>query len=176
MDGPIWTFFAEDHRRLDALLESAVAEPGDIEGSAFDAFRAGLLKHIAVEEKILMPAIRQARGGEHIDHARRLRVDHGAIALLLVPSPTHALIAEVRSILGPHNLLEEADDRLYAAGDALLGGQVEELLAKARAYPNVKVMPHFDGPGVCRLASDALAISGKQAWPCPISSAPKGSH
>lgn len=165
MAGPIWQFFSDDHRRLDALLGKAVADPSKLDESPYASFRAGLLKHIAFEEKILLPALRQARGGEHLGSAHRLRVDHGAIALLLVPSPSHALVAELLSILGPHNQVEEAADGIYAIADELLAEQAEELLARCRAYPDVKVMPHFDGPGVYRTAAAALGTSGKQSPP-----------
>jgi hypothetical protein len=39
--------------------------------------------------------------------AAKLRLDHGALAALLVPTPTLAIIAALRAILGTHNVLEE---------------------------------------------------------------------
>ena len=80
MPGPIFQFLAEDHARLDAILTKASAGPGGVDLAAYGAFREGLLRHIALEEKILLPAARTARGGEPVPQARRLRVDHGAIA------------------------------------------------------------------------------------------------
>ena len=118
--GPIARFLAADHARLDALLERALSRPGEVDLAAFGEFRAGLLRHIGIEEKILLPAAREARGGEPLPLGRRLRVDHGAITSLLVGTPTHALAAELRSILGPHNLAEEEPGGLYEACDALL--------------------------------------------------------
>ncbi|HEU4385199.1 MAG TPA: hemerythrin domain-containing protein [Anaeromyxobacteraceae bacterium] len=163
MPGPLTSWFAEDHARLDALLRRSMASPGAFDEEAFEAFRAGLLKHIALEEKILLPALRQARGGEPLPLARRLRVDHGAIASLLVPTPDAALVAELRSILEPHNAAEEGPGGLYAACDQLLAGEAEALLARIRAYPDVKVAPHRDVPGVYRTAAEALRASAKQA-------------
>lgn len=163
MSGPISEFFNADHRRLEALLQRAVAPAGKaLDAEAYAAFRTGLLRHIALEEKLLLPAARRHRGGQPLDLARRLRVDHGAIALLLVPSPTHELVREIRSILEPHNRLEEAPDGLYALCDALLADEAAPVLEEARSYPEVKAARYYDGERACRTAADALRISAKQ--------------
>ncbi len=161
--GPIARFLAEDHRRLEALLARAVAAPGAVDREPYDAFRAGLLRHIALEEKILLPAARQARGGEPLPIARRLRVEHGAIASLLVPPPTPELVRELRSILDPHDAIEEEAGGPYAACDALLAGGAADLLARMRAYPPVKVAGYYDGPRAVRTAAEALRISALQS-------------
>jgi len=162
LPGPLAQFLAGDHDRLDALLRRALARPGEIDREPYDAFRAGLLRHIALEEKILLPAARRARGGEPLHMARRLRVDHGAITSLLVPTPTPEVAAEIRSILEPHNLAEEEPGGLYETCDLLLAGQADELLDRMRAYPEVRVAPYQDGPGVHRTAASALASSARQ--------------
>ena len=62
--GVLTEFLVEDHRRLDGLLQSAIADPGRIDTGSYAQFRAGLLRHIGMEEKILLrcrPA--PARGG-----------------------------------------------------------------------------------------------------------------
>ena len=163
MPGRLTAWFAADHARLDALLRRSVADPAAFDLEAFEAFRRGLLKHIALEEKFLLPAVRTARGGEPLPVARRLRVDHGAIASLLVPSPDAALVAELRSILEPHNAVEEEAGGLYQACDELLGPEAGPLLERIRAYPDVKVSPHRDVPSVYRTAEEALRASAKQA-------------
>ncbi len=61
MPGKIYQYLADDHARLDALLQRSAARAGGIETSAYTEFRAGLLKHIAMEEKILLPAAQRAR-------------------------------------------------------------------------------------------------------------------
>lgn len=163
MPGPLASWFAADHARLDALLRRSVAHPGAFDREAFEAFRGGLLKHIALEEKFLLPALRQARGGDQLPVARRLRVDHGAIASLLVPTPDATIVEELRSILEPHNAVEEEPGGLYQLCDELLAAQAGELLERIRAYPEVKVAPHRDGPGVYRTAAEALRGSARQA-------------
>ncbi len=160
--GPIARFLTADHERLDALLARAARMPGAVDVSAFDAFRAGLLRHIAIEEKLLFPAVRAARGGEPHSDWRRLRVEHGALTSLLVPPPTADLVAELRSILGPHDLLEEGPGALYEAADALLGADAAALVERMRSYPPVKVAPYRDGPRVLHRAEEALRASATQ--------------
>jgi hypothetical protein len=173
MHGPVSAWFSQDHARLDALLRRAVAVPGAFDHDAFEAFRGGLLRHIALEEKFLLPGVRKARGGEPLPVARRLRVDHGAIASLLVPTPDSQIVAELRSVLEPHNAVEEEPGGLYDTCDDLLAPRVEGLLDLIRAYPAVKMAPHNDGPGVFRTAEDALRSSARQAGQVPSPSTTK---
>lgn len=97
--GPITDFLVQDHGRLEALLHSAVAQAGSVDQGTYDQFRAGLLRHIGMEEKILLPAAQRLRGGEPLSIAAKLRLDHGAIASLLMPPPTAAVIAKIRTVL-----------------------------------------------------------------------------
>jgi len=161
--GPLTAWFAADHERLDALLRRSVADPRAFDPDAFEAFRGGLLRHIALEEKFLLPRARMARGGEPLPVARRLRVDHGAIASLLVPTPDAGIVAELRSILEPHNAVEEEPGGLYETCDQLLAPETDDLLERIRAYPPVKTAPHNDGPGTFRTAEEALRGSARQA-------------
>jgi hypothetical protein len=153
---------AADHARLDGLLVRSVRGAGTVDLEAFGEFRAGLLRHIAIEEKLLFPAVREARGGAPHPDWVRLRIDHGALTSLLVPAPTPELVAEIRSILEPHNAIEEAPGAVYEGCDALLGAGAVALLERMRAYPPVKVAPYRDGPRVLRRAEDALRMSAKQ--------------
>src|SRR5574342_573740 len=91
--GMLTEFLVEDHRRLDGLFQATVAHPGSIDDRAYAQFRAGLLRHIGMEEKILLPAAQRRRSGEPLPIAAKLRLDHGAIAALLVPTPTPRIIA-----------------------------------------------------------------------------------
>jgi hemerythrin HHE cation binding domain-containing protein len=160
--GPIRKYLAEDHARLEDLLARSVPSGGAFERGPFDAFRAGLLRHIAIEEKILFREARAARAGEPLELFRRLRIEHGALASLLVPTPTAALVTELRSILGPHNEAEEGAGGVYECCDALLAAGAARLLERMHAYPVVKVAPYNDGPRVLRTAEAALRVSAKQ--------------
>lgn len=147
MRGALHRFFAADHRRLEALLDRALQGEGPVGLTAFAAFRAGLLRHIGMEEKALFTAAREARGGRPIDLAARLRVEHGAIAALLVPTPTRALVAELVSVLTPHNRLEEDPGGAYDACDEALGeAAARQLVAKLGDFPEPPTKPYNDGP------------------------------
>lgn len=155
----------DDHRRLEMLLDQAVANPDVIDLDAYAGFRAGLLRHIGIEEKLVMPPLR-AEGGDAAALAAVIREEHSAIALLLVPPPTHALVEEIRSLLVQHNPREEGDEGLYAIADRLLGDELGAVLDKAAAYPPVPPAPYRDGPRVHYTAASALAYArGKTARP-----------
>jgi GMP synthase-like glutamine amidotransferase len=161
--GPIFRFFADDHRRLDAFLRQATARDGPIDLEAFASFRAGILRHIGMEEKALFTVARNARGGQPLDLAARLRVDHGAIAALLVPTPTREIVAKLRSVLEPHNRREEEPGGAYDAADAALGLEAaEHLVEELRSFPEPPLKPYNDAPAVFRHIEENLALSRRQ--------------
>jgi len=147
MTGPIEAFLTADHAGLDALLNQADPRDGSpVRPAPFERFRRRLLKHIAMEEKVLLRFARDRRKGEPLPVAAQLRVDHGRIAKLLVPTPTPELCAELRGVLAAHNPLEEGPGGLYAQCDALAGDEAAAIVDQLRALPDVPVAPHYDGP------------------------------
>ena len=161
--GPFHRFFSADHRRLDELLRRSLAGAGAVDLGPFGAFRAGLLRHIGMEEKVLFAAARAARGGEPLPLADKLRVDHGAIAALLVPTPTRALVAEILSVLGPHNVREEEPDGVYDACDRALGRDAaERLVGDLQTFPEPPLKPYNDGPAVMDHIAANLELSRRQ--------------
>ena len=162
MNGPLHRFFSADHRRLDALLTASVAVPGQVDLASFGRFRAGILKHIAMEEKVLFPAARHAREAP-LALAARLRVDHGAIAALLVPTPTPALVAQIVSVLGPHNRREEEPGGVYDACDEAVGpAEAERLVEQLRGFPEVPLKAYNDGPAILAHIQETLELSRRQ--------------
>src|SRR5262249_35852261 len=153
-------FLTADHERLEALLRRALAVPGTIDREAYDAFRKGPLRHIGMEEKILFPAAQRARGGEPLPCAARLRLDHGALAALLVPSPTATIGDAIRTILERHNTIEEGPQGVYAACERFAGPESEALLAALEAAPEAPVAPHLDVPLVVEAMRRALVRAG----------------
>lgn len=158
--GPVTDFLTEDHRRLERILQSALDSGGRVDQVAYDQFRAGLLRHIGMEEKILLPTAQCLRSGEPLTLAARLRLDHGAIAALLMPTPTAGVLATLRAILDKHNFIEEGPDGLYDTCDTLVGAEREDVLAKLRAAPAVSVLPHTDTPAVLGAVRRALERAG----------------
>ena len=159
-DGPITRWLSADHARLDALLGRATAHPGTIDSAPYAEFRRGLLRHIAIEEKILLTAAQRAARGTPLAVAARLRLDHGAITALLVPTPTPTIVETLRNILDGHNAIEEGPDGLYAACDRLLSNEAEHLIAQMAAYPEPRVNPHNDAPEVLPAVERALSRAG----------------
>lgn len=160
MSGKIHRYLADDHRRLDALLEGAISDSENIDMSAYAQFRSGLLKHIGMEEKILLPAAQRIRGGEPLPVAAKLRLDHGALVALLVPSPTPQIIAAIRAILKAHNPIEEDPGGIYDRCEELAGAEADQILRELQNFAEVKVLPHVDSPFVMEAARRALARAG----------------
>jgi hypothetical protein len=144
MPGPIATYLTDDHRRLDSLFQRALARPGRVEPAAYDEFRAGLLRHIAMEEKVLLPVARKSGGS--LPAAAQLKRDHAALAALLVPTPTPAIMETIRSILVAHNQLEDGPEGVYEQCERLAGDQLGDLAERLQAVPEVRVAPHYDTP------------------------------
>lgn len=163
MNGPLHRFFSADHRRLDVLLKASIRGPGRVDLAPFGEFRAGILRHIGMEEKVLFVAARRARGGSPLPLAAPLRVDHGAIAALLVPTPTPTLVAEIVSVLVPHNQREEEPGGVYDACDEALGpAQAERLAGELASFPAVPLKDYSDGPAVMQHIEVNLELSRRQ--------------
>jgi hypothetical protein len=113
-----------------------------------------------MEEKILLPAAQRARGGTPLPIAAKLRLDHGALAALLVPTPTASIIAAIRAVLEAHNPIEEGPGGLYEQCEALVGAEADQILNALRNAPRVKVNPYNDGPTVIKATRRALAKAG----------------
>jgi hypothetical protein len=152
-------WLSADHRRLDDLFARALARPDGVDPSPYAEFRRGLLRHIAIEEKLLFPAAQEAAGAP-LGAVQRLRLDHGAIAALLVPSPTTAIVDTLRAILDRHNPVEEGADGVYAQCDRLLAPRAAELVARMAAYPEPPVSPHNDDAKVMPAVRRALERAG----------------
>ena len=161
MPGKIHQHLASDHQRLDDLLERAMSGQ-TFDTAAYHQFRAGLLKHIGMEEKILLPALQRLRGGAPFPAAAKLRLDHGAIAALLMPTPAAHIIAMIHGILAAHNVIEESPDGLYETCDMLPTTEIYRLLADLQAAPEVNVMPYSDSPAVMNAVQRAVERAGYQ--------------
>lgn len=148
MSGRIHQALTADHERLDALLDRAAAIPDVIDRVAYAELRRGLLRHIAMEEKVLFAEIRARGSTDLIPLVKQLHADHAAIASLLVPPPTAASIALLRSILVEHNPLEEDPGGLYDACDVLAGEDVAAMIARMQAIPEVRASEHLDEPRI----------------------------
>lgn len=160
MAGAITRYLEEDHSRIDAALRRATHSGPAIEPTAYAEFRGALLRHIGMEEKILLPAARAARGGKPLPDAERLHLDHGAIAALLVPTPTKPIVEAIQTILIGHNTIEEGPDGVYEQCEQLPEVDTDAILAQLKAAPPVPMAPHVDNPTSMASLRSALQRAG----------------
>lgn len=154
------TYLKEDHDRLEQLLARADVVPDSIDPAPYGEFRQGLLRHIAMEEKVLFPALARLPGGLADEVARQLRLDHGALVALLVPPPSAGIIATIRSILDRHNAVEEAEGGVYARSARLSDDEVQAVMERMRLVPEVPVVPHNSRPEVLLATQRAVERAG----------------
>jgi len=157
--GRIRQFLADDHRRLDALLDRAANCSSDDELAAYDEFRRGLLKHIGIEEKILLAAAQRLLG-KPLAQAERLRQDHGALVALLMPLPAPSVIRAIKAILAAHNPVEEGPDGVYDICERLAKDEADDLLASIQNAPEVPTRPNMTSPKILDAARRAMARAG----------------
>ena len=73
MQGPIHRYLAADHDRLDDLFRRASADPRTVDLDAYRLFREGLLRHIGMEENVLLPDAQRRGRGVPLAVADRIR-------------------------------------------------------------------------------------------------------
>lgn len=155
----IAALLSADHDRLDSLLSQA-----DSNTQAYESFRRGLLKHIGMEEMILLPAVKRLRGAP-LELAAKIRLDHGALTALMIPSPTPAVLKAVRAILTEHNRLEEQAGGLYEQCEQALGAEAPEVLEALEKAPDIPPAPHVDSERALASVRRALEAAGYGSLP-----------
>ncbi|HTR98328.1 MAG TPA: hemerythrin domain-containing protein [Bacteroidota bacterium] len=160
MQGPVHRYLAADHDRLDDLFRQASADPRNIAMDAYGRFREGLLRHIGMEENVLLPEAQRRGGGVPLAVADRIRRDHGALAALMVPPPDAAIINTVRAILRVHNALEEQEGGLYQECELLAGDEAEALLQRLTAVSPPPLRAFNGGPGIMEATRRAVERAG----------------
>jgi hypothetical protein len=160
MSGAISRYLEEDHKRIDDALRRAVNRGEEIESTAYEEFRGALLRHIGMEERILLPAARSAQGGKSLPQAEQLHLDHGALAALLVPTPTKTIVDAIRSILERHNAIEENSGGVYEPCEQPASLDADAILARLRAAPDVAMAPYTDSTVAIQSLRAALKRAG----------------
>lgn len=156
MNKPLHQFFTNDHHRIDDLLNKAAHQPDEFNLEYYDQFRAGLLRHIGMEEKILFPAATRANKGIMPELIPRFRLEHGALTSLMVPPPTSTLVKVIRHILKIHDWAEEQPGGLYEVCESLTKGQTQKLLKQLVQFPEVPIHPCNPAPYALDAAKRAL--------------------
>ncbi|MGN6266386.1 MAG: hemerythrin domain-containing protein [Ginsengibacter sp.] len=160
MNKPLYHFFANDHRRIDELLDKATADPTSVKEEYYHQFRTGLLKHIKMEEKILFPAAQKANGNVPLPLAARLRLDHGALTSLMVVPPTPDVIKVLYHVLEKHDLLEEEPGGMYDVCEKLTQGETAEILKQLGDVTEVPVHPYNTAEYALDVAKRTLLRAG----------------
>jgi hypothetical protein len=137
---------AEEHGCLARQLEACLTRDGKVDLEQFDRFRHRLLRLVAIEERLLLPALEQALGSAPAFH-KALRKDHTAMVQLCVPSPVAEWVANLRELLTWHFGVEEAPGGFYALVERHLGSD-EALGRAALALPALELPPFAGGAGV----------------------------
>jgi hypothetical protein len=148
--GPIARELETDHVALGLLLEQAMSNPFQVDEGAYAAFRAGLLRHIAAEEQVLLPAARRANDDSPIPQAAEIKRGHAALAALLVPSPTRRRLLTLARVLDAHVAVEEGLEGAFAVSERLIGGDAEAVLDRIHSVPRVRLAPYRNSPLVER--------------------------
>ncbi len=160
MNKPIYEFFTEDHRRVEALLDKATEDINHIEMDSYHQFRTGLLTHIKMEEKVLFAAAQKANDNDPIPLAAQLRLEHGAITSLMVPLPTPSLVRAIRYILDKHDFKEEEPGGMYDICEKLTHNQTQEILETLRNTTPVPLLKHNDTDFALGAAKRAVIRAG----------------
>jgi hypothetical protein len=129
--------------------------PGSEKRFANEGYRSHYpvrLNLAAIKKTLIIPSALQM--------PRSADLDHGAIAALLVPTPTAPLVAAIRAILKAHNPIEEDPGGIYDQCEALAGAEGEQILRRLQNYSEVKVVPHVDSPFVMEATRRAVARAG----------------
>jgi len=156
--GELYALMMQAHRRLDDLLEETWREEGARRDTAYQEFRELLLKHIRIEERVLLPRAAKKRG-EPLELAARLRLDHGAFGAMLMLPPRTSTLHALRSLLALHNPLEEDPGGVYDQCEALVASP--ELMAEIAAAPSVRASAWVDNPKVTASARRVLEHAGR---------------
>lgn len=159
MANSIYNFFVRDHRRLDALMEQACAQP-QIDLDLYHEFRVGLLTHIKMEEKILFLAAQKANHGHPLPLQAQLRLEHGAISALLVCYPTIELVRVLRYVLHHHDELEEREGGMYQACERLTHVEKDDIILALNRTTPVPVQPYNTASYVLDVAKRTLQRAG----------------
>ncbi len=158
--GRLCQLMAAEHANLDRLLAQVSAQEGAASIESYGEFRKGLLRHISIEEKILLPMAERRRGGEPLALAVRLRLDHGALAALMMLPPSATTLSAIRAVLDAHNPLEEAPGGVYEQCERVAGPELDEILARCEAAAKVPVSPWVESPKVLAAAKRVLIRAG----------------
>jgi hypothetical protein len=149
------TYLRDEHRALLAALDEALAGPSGFDPARYASFRAQLLRHMAVEERLVVSPLRARQ--VVVPDGYEVRVEHAALAALLAAAPDAALAVELRALLTAHCAREEAPGGLFE----VLAGHVigDDAVQMAKTFPDVKAATYSSATWLPRTVKDALDLA-----------------
>lgn len=160
MEKKLYTYFTEDHREIENILERAIEDIHQINLEFYHQFRVRILTHIKMEEKILFLYAQRANDNQPLPLQAQLRLDHGAITALVATTPTPAVIKVLTHILEIHDELEEKPGGMYDACEAMTQHQTDIILSELKTTTPVPVHQPNPLPIVFEAAKRALLRAG----------------
>lgn len=151
----------EDHASNQGKLQACVRADGTVDLERFNEFRHGLLRHIAIEETLVMPALARILGAEPVMRKAQRR-EHAGIAALCVPTPSLEWIEDLRELLAHHQRVEEAPDSLHDLVAQHLADD-EALLEAVKSFPRLTLPDFAHGPRVKALLQQVMVLVGLSA-------------
>lgn len=156
MAGPFTAYFEAEHEELGRLLQQSLRKKGDVDLTWFDAFRRRLLQRIAVEERVLFPAL-EARLGRRLLYRSGLTKDHRGLVAICAPTPHAEWVDGLWEQLEFHHAIEMGAEGFCVQCDDVLADQAALVLARAATLPTVIVAPFEEGHGVRDRIAELLA-------------------
>jgi len=150
----------EGRLRPEALLGRTFRARGEIDPQAYAEFRVALLRRLAIEEQVLIPAATRLQGGRELPTRARLRLDHVALTALLVPPPSLIIMTAIRAILAAHDAREVGPGGLYDICAGLADADADSLLTTLRAMPDPAAPRQARGRQVMQSIHRALSRAG----------------
>ncbi len=139
-------FFTPDHRRCDELWAAfeAAASAGDEARAQAElkSFEAAMLRHFAMEEEVLFPALDEATGMRGVGPVAVMLHEHAQMRALLTQMAASARLGELETVLDQgdtllmviqqHNAKEEG--MLYPMADSALSHAWPTLAGRLARY------------------------------------------
>jgi hemerythrin-like domain-containing protein len=139
-------YFSADHRRCDGGWEAVetAAEAGDAAATSeyWEHFRQALLRHLAMEEQLLFPAVEAATGMANAGPTQVMRMEHEQMRGVLAQMSAaveHGDVDELMDqgdtlnvLIQQHNMKEEGV--LYPMAERVLGDDWSGLREKLESF------------------------------------------
>ena len=154
------TRMCRQHAEALALFATATRGGRVVDRQSYDLFRGALLQHIAIEERVLMPALSARLGAAFEPTRRKLQQDHEGILALLVPTPNEIWLEDLHEILLHHFAVEESPGHLHALCALHLAEDDRLLRLAAARLPPIPLEPFEDGARVSQVLARMKAAVG----------------